>query len=267
LLRAAALAFACRRHPAASRSGWDRMLRWLEKCRLMEAQHHHPYIAAMELFSAEQRADLAGEAMGEAIEGCDARETLENELLRARKAFEEAEAQAGKTTRDWRNAIGVLQLADLETYLPGEVLHKVDRMSMAHGVEVRSPFLDVDLLNWALSLPEDARTSKSRTKPLLREAARRVLPPQVAAGRKRGFGVPLDAWFRGALRKTALDMFESSACVADKIFRPRYWEKLWNEHQSGRAQHGERLYALLATELWVRTFFGAEAPQSAPAAL
>jgi hypothetical protein len=71
-MRAAALAFARWRRPAASRSGWDRMLRWLEKCRLMETSGHHPYVAAMELFSAEQRASLYGDALQESVEGCDA---------------------------------------------------------------------------------------------------------------------------------------------------------------------------------------------------
>ncbi len=259
ILRAAGLALARWRHPAASRGGWDRMLRWLEKCRLMEASGHHPYVAAMELFSAEQRAALYGDAVFDATGGCDAREHLEMELLRARKAFE-----ALGSKRDWKNAAGVLQLADIETYLPGDLLHKADRMSMAHGVELRSPFLDVDLLSWALSLPEENRAPRSRTKPLLREAARRVLPPDVAAARKRGFGVPLDDWFRAPLKQKALEVFEASRCVRDKIFKARYWEPMWSEHQSGRAQHGERLYALLATEMWLEVFFSPQAPLERP---
>ncbi|MEI6234982.1 MAG: asparagine synthase (glutamine-hydrolyzing) [Planctomycetota bacterium] len=254
LFRLAALKYAQWRYPAASRSGWDRMLRWLEKCRAMEASNHHPYVAAMELFTVEQRADLYGDAMLDATDGCDARDDLEGALLRAREAM--------SSTRN--SAPGVLQHADLHTYLPGDVLHKVDRMSMAHGVEVRSPFLDVDLLNWALSLPDSVRLPAKQTKPLLRTAARQTLPPDVASARKRGFGVPLDDWFRGPLQKDALDVFEYSRCVADNIFKKRYWETLWKEHQAGQAQHGERLFALLATETWHRVFFGANAPTERP---
>jgi len=251
VFRRLALWYAKWRYPAASRSGWDRMLRWLEKCRAMEASKHHPYVAAMELFSAVQRADLYGEAMLEATEGCDAREELEGALLRAREAmYPGVEHVPGS----FSTKPGALQHADLHTYLPGDVLHKVDRMSMAHGVEVRSPFLDVDLLNWSLSLPDGVRLPGRRTKPLLRAAAERTLPAQVVHARKRGFGVPLDDWFRGPLQREALNLFESSRCVADKLFRPRYWERLWNEHQSGTAQHGERLYALLATEVWHRIY-------------
>jgi asparagine synthase (glutamine-hydrolysing) len=262
LFRRIALAYARWRHPVASRSGWDRMLRWLEKCRLMEACGHHPYVAAMELFSHEQKQALYGEVLLEATEGCDARESLDNALLRAREAMTKV---AGKEVA--RTSPGVLQRADLETYLSGDVLHKVDRMSMAHGLEVRSPFLDVDLVSFALSLPDEVRLPGRETKPLLREMAKVSLPPEVAAARKRGFGVPLDDWFRGPLQKPAMAIFEESHLVGDKLFKPRYWENLWQEHQQQRAQHGERLYALLALEIWYRTFISGSAPLQRPTAL
>jgi len=255
-LRRLALGFARWRRPVSSRQGWDRMLRWLERCRLLEAGGHHPYVAAMELFSEEQKAALYGDAMLEATEGCDAREYLENALLRAK---ESAGGQAGSGT-----APGVLQRADIDTYLPGDVLHKVDRMSMAHGLEVRSPFLDVDLVAFALSLPDDVRLPHRKTKPLLRAAARVLLPPKVAGARKRGFGVPLDDWFRGPLQKIAQGIFEDSGLVRAKLLKPRYWEALWQEHQQGRAQHGERLYALLSLELWHRMFIEGPVPAKRP---
>jgi asparagine synthase (glutamine-hydrolysing) len=97
----------------------------------------------------------------------------------------------------------------------------------------------------------------------LRRAARKALPAQVVSARKRGFGVPLDDWFRGPLKSPALETFENSGCVAAKILRQRYWETLWNEHQNGQAQNGERLYALLALEHWQRIFISGGAPPSA----
>jgi asparagine synthase (glutamine-hydrolysing) len=200
--------------------------------------------------------------LSEAIEGCDARESLDNALLRAREAASKA---AGREVA--RTSPGVLQRSDLEMYLPGDVLHKVDRMSMAHGLEVRSPFLDVDLVSSALSFPDEARLPGRQTKPLLREMAKNALPPEVVSARKRGFGVPLDDWFRGPLQKPALAIFEDSHMVGDKLFKPRYWESLWQEHQQQRAQHGERLYALLALELWYRTFISGPVPMQRPAAL
>ncbi|MCY3020225.1 MAG: asparagine synthase (glutamine-hydrolyzing) [Planctomycetota bacterium] len=256
-LRALALAFARWRHPAPSRQGWDRMLRWLEKCRLMEESGHHPYVAAMELFSAEQRAAMYGAAMEEAVEGCDARECLEGALRRARE-------ESGDKSPHFTTAPGVLQRADLETYLPGDVLHKVDRMSMAHGLEVRSPFLDVGLLSFALSLPDEVRLPGRQTKPLLRQAAAKVLPAEVAQARKRGFGVPLDEWFRGPLRERTLSLLEDSHLVGDKLFKPRFWERMWQQHQRREAQHGERLYAMVSLELWYRMFIAGPMPVKRP---
>lgn len=259
IFRKLALWYANWRHPVASRQGWDRMLRWLEKCRLMEASGHHPYLAAMELFSEEQKAELYADDFAEQIEGDDAREVLENAILRAREATRTGDELADPLSP------GVLQRADLETYLPGDVLHKVDRMSMAHGVEVRSPFLDVDLVSFALSLPDKVRLPNSRqTKPLLRQAAAAVLPPEVVHARKKGFGVPLDDWFRGPLQKIALSLFEDSHLAGDKIFKPRFWEKLWQEHQQQKAQHGERLYALLSLEVWYRMFISGPVPRKRP---
>lgn len=255
LFRRASLAYAKWRFPAASRQGWDRMLRWLEKCRLMEAAGHHPYIAAMELFSEEQKSGLYGEVMTESIEGADAREYLENALLRAREA---AGLDADQITP------GLLQRADLETYLSGDVLHKVDRMSMAHGLEVRSPFLDVDLVGFALSLPDREKLPGRQTKPLLRQAAEKLLPAEVAGARKRGFGVPLDDWFRGPLQAQARSMFEESRLAGDGIFRSGFWEPLWTEHLAKKAQHGERLYALLSLETWYRMFIKNAVPQQPP---
>jgi asparagine synthase (glutamine-hydrolysing) len=262
ILRSLALAYAKWRHPAASRQGWDRMLRWLEKCRQVELAGHHPYIAAMELLSRDQKTALYGPELLECLEGCDALDSLDNTLLRAKDTLERT--VGGGVTR---LSPGVLQRADLESYLPGDVLHKVDRMSMAHGLEVRSPFLDVDLATWALSLADKERLPGRQTKPLLRVAAAKVLPVEVIAARKRGFGVPLDAWFRGPLMKPALALFEDSHLVGDRLFKPRFWETLWREHQAQKAQHGERLYALVSLETWYRTFITGAVPDKRPAPL
>ncbi|HYG75219.1 MAG TPA: asparagine synthase (glutamine-hydrolyzing) [Planctomycetota bacterium] len=260
LFRKLALAYVNWRYPTPSRQGWDRMLRWLEKCRLTEERGHHPYLAAMELFSEEQKAALYGDAMSEETDGDEPREILEGAILRARNALKP------EGSEELPNALapGVLQRADYETYLPGDVLHKVDRMSMAHGVEVRSPFLDVDLISFALSLPDSLKLPGKQTKPLLRKLAEKTLPPEVVHARKKGFGVPLDDWFRGPLQKIALQLFEESHLVSDKLFKPRFWESFWNEHQSGKAQHGERLYALLSLELWYRTFISGPVPVTRP---
>jgi len=249
-------------HPAPSRAGWDRLVRWLDKLVAQEVAGFHPYVGAMTLFDQDQIRALYGEALREENQELDGREHLSHALRKFTK-----ERYPDCAPNEHKLDAGILQRADLLTYLPGDVLHKVDRMSMAHGVEVRSPFLDVDLVNLALSIPDEVRLPGRETKPLLRRLAEQRLPPKVVRARKRGFGVPLDDWFRGPLKTIAADLFEASHLVTDGVFKPKFWEPYWTEHQSAKANHGERLYALLALELWHRTFLSGEVPVERPAPL
>ncbi|MCW8132971.1 MAG: asparagine synthase (glutamine-hydrolyzing) [Planctomycetota bacterium] len=256
------LRYAKWRRPAPSRSGWDRLVRWLDKCAQQEAAGFHPYLGAVTLFEQDQIRALYAEDLLEVNQELDGREYVALALRKATKdRYPECPPDEHKLDT------GLLQRADLATYLPGDVLHKVDRMSMAHGLEVRSPFLDVDLVNLALSMPDDVRLPARETKPLLRRLAEKRLPSEVVHARKRGFGVPLDDWFRGPLKTLAADLFESSHLVTDNVFKPKYWEPFWKDHQEARANHGERLYALLALELWHRTFLSGSPATERPAPL
>lgn len=256
------LKFARWLHPAPSRAGWDRLIRWLDKCSQQEAAGFHPYLGAMTLFEQEQIRALYSDDLLEINQELDGREYVAQALRKYTK-----ERYADCPPNEHKLDAGLLQRSDMVTYLPGDVLHKADRMSMAHGLEVRSPFLDVDLVNLALSIPDEVRLPARETKPLLRRLAKRRLPTEVVHARKRGFGVPLDDWFRGPLKAGAADLFESSHLVTDGVFKPRYWEPYWKEHQAQRANHGERLYALLALELWHRMFLSGDLPAGRPAPL
>jgi asparagine synthase (glutamine-hydrolysing) len=252
-LRSAIVAVLGGRNGEHSRQGWDRIVRWLERCRAMEGQGFHPYIAAMDLFSQDQIRTLYAGGLTEELDGVDGREHLGGAL---RRTAQEAGLETGAGI--FPATPTVLQRTDWTTYLPGDVLHKVDRMSMAHGLEVRSPFLDSALIPLIAALPDVLKLPGRETKPLLRQMARNRLPAEVLKARKRGFGVPLDDWFRGPLQETAQWVFGQSRLVSSGLFKPRYWEGLWNEHQARRAQHGERLYALLALEFWYcQNFAGA----------
>jgi asparagine synthase (glutamine-hydrolysing) len=261
-LRAAIVAVLGGRNGTHSRQGWDRIVHWLERCRAMEGQGFHPYIAAMDLFSQEQIRALYADGLTEELDGVDARDYLGGAL---RRTAQDAGLATGAGL--YPATPTVLQRTDWTTYLPGDVLHKVDRMSMAHGLEVRSPFLDCALIPLAAALPDAVKLPGRVTKPVLRQLARNRLPADVLKARKRGFGVPLDDWFRGPLQKMALEVFAQSRLVSSKRFKPRYWDVLWNEHQARRAQHGERLYALLALELWYAQFLSGTPAAERPAPL
>lgn len=143
-----------------------------------------------------------------------------------------------------RGGITGLQLLDVATYLPGDLLPKSDIASMAHSLELRSPLLDPAVLELGLSLPD----SQKRGKAALRRAFADELPSQVASRGKRGFGVPLASWFRGELRQTAQDVLSADRGWFDRAAAQR----LLDDHVAGRADNGHRLWTLVMLELWLR---------------
>jgi asparagine synthase (glutamine-hydrolysing) len=136
-------------------------------------------------------------------------------------------------------------------YLLDDLLPKMDRMTMAHGLEARSPFLDRELSNYAAGLPDRLKLKGAVGKHVLKEAVRGLVPDDLLTRRKHGFGIPLGEWFRGDLR----------AMVADTLLdRPRIGRHLnlaivralWDEHLAGWADRGHALWTLLVLELWMR---------------
>jgi asparagine synthase (glutamine-hydrolysing) len=141
---------------------------------------------------------------------------------------------------------------DMLTYLPGALLVKADRMTMAHSLEARSPLLDHELIELAASLPVSYKLKGRNTKRILRAAFADLLPPALAARPKMGFGVPLAAWFRGPLRAAAHDLLLASDSRLRDYFRTAPVEQLLHENTQGAADHGKRIWALLCLETWLR---------------
>ncbi|HYM72808.1 MAG TPA: asparagine synthase (glutamine-hydrolyzing) [Stellaceae bacterium] len=142
--------------------------------------------------------------------------------------------------------------ADLHTYLPDDLMVKVDVASMAHGLETRSPLLDHVLLEWALSIPAEVRMAGGRTKALLKSAMAPYLPREVIHRRKMGFGCPIDKWLRHELKPLAYDTLMSQPARERGLLRPDYVGRMLDEHCSGERNHHTRLWALLMLELWFR---------------
>jgi asparagine synthase (glutamine-hydrolysing) len=137
------------------------------------------------------------------------------------------------------------------TYLLDDLLPKMDRMTMAHGLEARSPLLDRALVEYAAGLPDRLKRRGRGGKRVLKEAARGLLPDHTLRRRKQGFSVPLDAWFRGELRPMVGDVLLDAPRLSRRL-RPGAVEAMLSAHQEGRADHGQRLWTLLTLELWLR---------------
>jgi len=146
-----------------------------------------------------------------------------------------------------------LQLLDAETYLPGDLLLKSDLASMAHSLELRSPLLDRRVLELGVSLPDSLKTRRLTGKVALRRAFADLIPPEIAARGKTGFGVPISRWFREELRDLAGDLLLGGR----GRIRREAAERLLREHWSGERDHGHRLWCLVMLELWERTWIDA----------
>ncbi len=155
------------------------------------------------------------------------------------------------------NGTGTLDatlLTDQMTYLPNDLLVKVDIATMANSLEARSPFLDHKLIEFAASLPEGMKMRGAETKSLLKKVAARLVPKEVIYRRKMGFGVPIAQWFRGEMKDFVRGILLSEKSLKRGIVKPEILEKYVNEHTGGERDHSFQLWTLLMLELWFQRF-------------
>ncbi|HEY8461044.1 MAG TPA: asparagine synthase-related protein, partial [Blastocatellia bacterium] len=157
-------------------------------------------------------------------------------------------------TRLPAHPIDAAMASDVASYLPYDLLVKVDIASMANSLEARSPFLDHEVMEFAARLPVEIKFRGGRLKSLLKRAFADLLPPQNANRRKMGFGVPIGQWFRGPLRDLLRDALLSPVALGRGYFREPEVRRLVDEHLERRADHASQLWSLLMLELWHREF-------------
>lgn len=138
----------------------------------------------------------------------------------------------------------------IKTYLPDDILTKVDRASMAVSLEVRAPFLDKDVSDFAATIPNSLKMKGLRTKHILKEALRGIVPDATINKPKHGFAVPVGAWFKGELKSLLLQTFRKEEIEADGIFSYRYIDSLFADHFSGRADYGRNIWSLFIFQMW-----------------
>jgi asparagine synthase (glutamine-hydrolysing) len=156
---------------------------------------------------------------------------------------------AGKSFTD---ALSTAQYLDFKTYLPGDILTKVDRASMAHSLEVRTPFLDYEFVEWVSRLPTNVKLHGGQGKYVLKEALRPLLPHAVLFRSKMGFAVPLDAWFRGSLRNYIAQTVKGERLAQCGLFDPAALARVVDQHQGGRRDYSAALWSLLMFDGFLR---------------
>src|SRR5690606_25067864 len=153
---------------------------------------------------------------------------------------------------DLPDLISHMQLNDTGSYLPDDILTKVDRCSMAVSLEAREPLLDHRVVEYAWSLPPSLRHGEPRPKELLRQVLRRYVPDTLTNRPKRGFSVPLDAWLRGPLKPWADDLLSETSLADGQLLNVTRIRHLWQRHQDDIERNGTGLWNVLMLQAWTR---------------
>jgi asparagine synthase (glutamine-hydrolysing) len=169
-------------------------------------------------------------------------------------ALEEARgelAARGTSALEGRDVLDGILLLDFLTYLPDDLLTKVDRATMFSSVEARAPFLDRAMMELALGLPSSLKVRGITTKAVLKRAARPLLPASVLRRRKRGLSVPIASWINGGLREEVDRVLAAERLEAGGWVRAAEIRRLLDEHRSGGANHARRLWPVIMFERWL----------------
>lgn len=152
-----------------------------------------------------------------------------------------------------RDVLANALYVDQKTWLPDAYLEKVDKATMAVGLEARVPILDHELVEYAATIPSHHKIRGREMKRVFKRAVADLLPPETLTRPKHGFAVPTDPWFRGALADQVRDELIGSGARLPELVQPAEVARLLDEHRSGRDVHDTRLWTLLCLERWLRS--------------
>ncbi|MER2491840.1 XrtA/PEP-CTERM system amidotransferase [Catenovulum sediminis] len=196
----------------------------------------HAYLNSMSKIRADQRAKLYSKQFKQKLHGYDSRAVFD-------------EVVNGK---EFADPLKMAQYIDFKTWMPGDILTKVDRASMAHALEVRVPMLDHTFVEWAFRLPSATNLKNNQGKASLKSALEPHLPHDNLYREKMGFSIPLSAWLRGPLKEKLESVLQSDAMRLSGIFEHKNLLKMNSEHQSKRSDHGAALWTIMMLGLFLQ---------------
>lgn len=196
------------------------------------------YASWMTIFDEDLKNNLYSESLKHRLQGFNFRDYLFN-------AYKQSHAD---------NFVDATLFVDIMTYLPGDLLVKMDISSMANSLETRSPFLDHKLVEFAASLAPNLKLKGWTTKYILKKALAGILPKEILQRKKSGFGVPIGRWLRQELKNYAYDILLDEKSINRGYFEKETIKSLLDEHVEGKIDHGARIWSLLNLELWHQMF-------------
>lgn len=194
------------------------------------------YLHSVSIMGDSMRKELFSERLRRDLQGYDSRQVFHEHLRNAPSD----------------HPLSLIQYLDMKTYLPGDILTKVDRASMAHALEVRVPLLDHPLVEWMSGLSPDLKLRGQEGKYLFKKALENRLPREILYRDKMGFGVPLAEWFRGPLKERVRKALLETGLPETGFFNPVTLQRLVEQHQSGKSDYSAPLWSLLMFEAFLR---------------
>lgn len=225
-----------------------RPLRWKFLLRNLSLEAEHAYFHDMSLFTPADKRRLLTDGLQRRLNGYDPYPAFRSHFDRVQGL----------------DPLSRLLYVDLKTWLPNDILVKMDRMAMANSLEVRSPLLDHKVIEFAATVPSELKYRRGTSKYLLKRYAEQRAPASAIHRPKMGFSIPLGAWLRGELRPTAEELLLSGRALERGYFQPAEIGAMWACHQDGSRDHSHHLWALMMLELWHRLFVDQAPTLSAP---
>ncbi|MCI0733302.1 MAG: amidotransferase 1, exosortase A system-associated [Methylococcaceae bacterium] len=198
------------------------------------------YLHSVSIMSGAMRDALFSDRLKRDLQGYDSRQVFQEHCLRAPSD----------------QPLSLIQYLDMKTYLPGDILTKVDRASMAHALEVRVPLLDHPLVEWMSGLSPEMKLRGQEGKYLFKKALQSRLPDEILYRDKMGFAVPLAEWFRGALKVRVREALLETGLAETGFFNPKTLQQLVRQHQSGQRDYSAPLWSLVMFESFLRRICG-----------
>jgi asparagine synthase (glutamine-hydrolysing) len=218
-----------------------------------------PYADRLELLAATwARGDEAARRMGQYLWDDRDKDALYSPTMRGltRGADSESLVRHLYQTAGSADPLNRALRVDFETLLPDQVLAFVDRLSMAHSVEVRPPFLDYRLMEFSATLPGSMKIKRGRVKHILKEAVRGLIPDEIVDRPKEGFILPVNDWLLTGLRPYVDELLSPERIAQTGLLEPTFVRALVDDHYLGRAQNGPRIWNLMMFQAWWERYFG-----------
>ena len=231
-----------------ARKSLRQSLRWFNSMSLLPEEESYARGISFFSFENEQKEMLYSPALKSELAGVN---SLDGIL--SRFADRTVDAPLNKMT-----------FCDLSIRVPEYSCIKIDRITMMHGLEARSPFLDHKLIEFCATIPPNLKLKRFRRKYLLREIAKKYLPPEIIGLPKQGFGSPINTWLRGELKGFSNHLLrDTSLLVQHGLFNQQYINSLLDGHASEKINDGNRIWSLVNMEIWYRMHFGDRSPLEA----